>query len=995
MEPTDELDGRYALEEKLVACHDAEVWRGYDRHTGRRVAVKIATLEHAALTERWREAAILRRLQVPGIVQLLDEGIAQGRSYLVTPWVEGVDFPGHQDADETSAADGLVAVINQVAETLVQIHAAGIVHGDLKPANVLVDRDHRATVLDFGLSNWTADTDELARVGRLHGTAAYMSPAQLRGAKPTVACDCYAFGVMCYEALSGAKPHPTASLPELMRARLRTPSPALECRHPAIPQAVLDAVRGLLSANSAERLQSLHALRRSPPACPSSAVRKLWSSLPFVTEARRDIEAQRRVRLGLRHGCRPGDCRRALAEAFASCGCQVVALGASKMPFGSMPAELQGALDPGATLDQARATYRAHLAELLANDGRVLVEPGVDAWTGRLVDEFDRHCGVVRIQLDADEASVEARPPRPEQLVDLFDGPERLHRVRSRAAQILWEQTGGHIDAMVRQFARWQRRGLVFWRHDKCEVSPASLDHMREPLAPAPLPPLPPKSEVGEFGLELMRWLHLGAGRASDEQLASWLGAARWRVEAELETLLERGYVRVEPDGSRAPAYDPLGEMTVTSANLQHIHKTLAGAIEPGSPQRFWHLLCGDSVDAIAAEGPLVARHYDRRGDTLRAIAVLRQSLAMLQRARHVAPARRLLDEWATLALATGEPQKLEGWLRSADHWRADHLESSKVYELVYLARLGCRSPSPEVLDRIDQLEAFDDWQLELRRQMYRVRVASACSTARYEETLADIEPWVEQVDQREVHGTYAGWMGMLHFREGRYEQAARCHRRAAATKSRPTARLASMIAEATARLEQLDYERCLELASEHLELARRVNHVHYQARLEYLQRASLYRLGRPLDVDEGWVDAVELLGLPKISGLVGLLEAAIAWRSGDLATAARFADLAHRRWADIKHRWGALLASALSWSSRRGATAEGAEILAQFAACPLERITCQGIALVAQHLDTLPAWAEQRVQHHLANTPENRDHLRLEILSPAELARMLDEHAR
>jgi len=165
------------------------------------------------------EAVTLRMLRLPRLATVLDQGVHDGRAFVVLPLVDGTPFPGDGDRAWTRVAPAVLSLL----EVVDAVHCAGLVHGDLKPANVLVRAEGRCTVLDFGLARRyrAFERDASNRTG---GTPAYAAPELIRGAPMSPASDLYSVGVMIFEALTGELPHPGSTAPELFFARLTTPA---------------------------------------------------------------------------------------------------------------------------------------------------------------------------------------------------------------------------------------------------------------------------------------------------------------------------------------------------------------------------------------------------------------------------------------------------------------------------------------------------------------------------------------------------------------------------------------------------------------------------------------------------------------------------------------------------------------------------------------------------------------------------------------------------
>ena len=199
--PPPVVAGRYRLGDRLGTGSHSVVYRALDRLNGDQVAVKLLRTGSRA-EQRRREAVALRSLRVPGVAHLLDEGVADGWLFLVMERVEGRAFPGTGIPAPWSALENTAV---QFLEVLGRIHAAGVLHLDLKPANVHVTRGGAVVLLDLGLAGGPA-LGGAAPVRCVGGTLRYMAPEQHEGGRVDGRTDLHAAGVMLHEALTGAPP---------------------------------------------------------------------------------------------------------------------------------------------------------------------------------------------------------------------------------------------------------------------------------------------------------------------------------------------------------------------------------------------------------------------------------------------------------------------------------------------------------------------------------------------------------------------------------------------------------------------------------------------------------------------------------------------------------------------------------------------------------------------------------------------------------------------
>ncbi len=240
------LNDRYELRGVVGSGGMADVHRALDRTLHREVAVKVlraATPEPGDKERFVREARILARLDHPGLTTVLDAGVAQERPFLVMHLVDGKTLS--EELPERGLAPRRVAQIGaQLAATLAHAHAAGVVHRDVKPSNVLIDSDGRPRLTDFGIARLLDDATRHTATGMTVGTAAYLSPEQLKGASSTTATDVYSLGLVLVEALTGSQVY-GGSITETGPSRLTTAPP--------IPRDLPDQWRTLLGAMTAVR----------------------------------------------------------------------------------------------------------------------------------------------------------------------------------------------------------------------------------------------------------------------------------------------------------------------------------------------------------------------------------------------------------------------------------------------------------------------------------------------------------------------------------------------------------------------------------------------------------------------------------------------------------------------------------------------------------------------------------------------------------------------
>jgi serine/threonine protein kinase/tetratricopeptide (TPR) repeat protein len=300
--------GPYEILAPLGAGGMGEVYRARDVRLGREVAVKVLP-EHlsrdADLIQRFeREARAIAALSHPNILTLHDFGNHDGISYAVMELLEGETLTARL-AHGPLYWPRAVEIAIAVAEGLSAAHSRGIIHRDLKPGNVFLTSDGRVKLLDFGLARLkfgvsrpeeTAAPTEAALTdpGWVMGTAAYMSPEQVRGEPADIPSDIFSLGCVLYETVSGRRPFREKTAAETMASILRDPAPALSEEAPAVPVELSQLVAHCLEKQPGERFQSardlafaLRAAREAAaaPKTPSGRERRAIDSvaiLPFA-----------------------------------------------------------------------------------------------------------------------------------------------------------------------------------------------------------------------------------------------------------------------------------------------------------------------------------------------------------------------------------------------------------------------------------------------------------------------------------------------------------------------------------------------------------------------------------------------------------------------------------------------------------------------------------------------------------------------------------------
>ena len=264
------LDDKYRLDKLIGLGGMGAVYRGVHRWTERPVAVKIlddeVSKDPESIERFVREARALSRVGHRGIVQVLDLGRAtNGSLYLVQALLDGETLRDHLARLGKLTVNECARIALPVLDALDAAHAAGIVHRDVKPENILLHRDPRRGVepklIDFGVARLDVQGLRLTRAGSLLGTPHYMAPEQIRGdIDIDPRADLWAMGVVLFECSSGERPVSAESLRELFAKVVLEPIPSLRERAPALPEAFVTLVDRALAKERARRWPSARAM---------------------------------------------------------------------------------------------------------------------------------------------------------------------------------------------------------------------------------------------------------------------------------------------------------------------------------------------------------------------------------------------------------------------------------------------------------------------------------------------------------------------------------------------------------------------------------------------------------------------------------------------------------------------------------------------------------------------------------------------------------------
>ncbi len=241
------------------------VYLGEHLFLRRRVAIKVLSRDLSADPEEVarfeREAVNAARLDHPNIVRIWDVDEHDGRPFIVMELVEGEDLGDLLLRHPRLSPERAARIVREVALALEHAHGKGIVHRDITPGNILLGRDGRVKITDFGLA-LEADRAEDSRDGTVTGTPHYLAPEQARGLAADGRSDLYSLGVTLYEMLTGERPFEGASPESIVRKHLEPARPSARSRRAGLPKALSAVVARMTALQPADRYATARDLRR-------------------------------------------------------------------------------------------------------------------------------------------------------------------------------------------------------------------------------------------------------------------------------------------------------------------------------------------------------------------------------------------------------------------------------------------------------------------------------------------------------------------------------------------------------------------------------------------------------------------------------------------------------------------------------------------------------------------------------------------------------------
>jgi serine/threonine protein kinase len=257
--------GRYRIIEPLGEGGMAYVYKAFQPGLERVVAVKVLPeyymRDEQFLARFQREAQAIARLSHPNILPVYDFGQEGDLTYIVMQCVEGGTLKDKMDQAPSFEAIG--DLLGQVAEALDYAHGQAILHRDVKPTNILIEREQRVLLTDFGLAKMVGSEAHITTTGVGIGTPAYMSPEQGQGEAVDARTDVYALGVVLYEMITGRVPYRAETPMAVIIKHVTAPLPLPRTINPEVPDGVEQVILRALAKNREDRYTSAGAMMRA------------------------------------------------------------------------------------------------------------------------------------------------------------------------------------------------------------------------------------------------------------------------------------------------------------------------------------------------------------------------------------------------------------------------------------------------------------------------------------------------------------------------------------------------------------------------------------------------------------------------------------------------------------------------------------------------------------------------------------------------------------
>ncbi|MCA9757921.1 MAG: serine/threonine protein kinase [Candidatus Eisenbacteria bacterium] len=920
---------RYRLESEIGRGGAGIVYRAHDAIARRHVALKMLhKVDRLRLDSFRNELASHRLLRLPGVVELLDEGIESGHPFLVMPIVEGRPFPGLErnargpKGTQVSWPD-IEPQAMSLLESLARIHWSGVVHGDIKPENVYVDDDRAVTILDLGLSvEPRAAAAQLMDLG-IRGTIPYLAPESFSDPEPTFASDVYALGILLYQSLRGEFPHPKESAREMIAAKIED-HPIEPVTH--VPEFLQTLIGELLAFDPADRpTDAQEVLDRVRSQGRESTHRIPYLQGDAFESVVRSISERRSIRI---FGGRGAGKTRLLEEV-------------------ERWADEHGICTRRVSADQEDASEWARGVGELLDQGVAILCDGMDALPpghAGALKELEGRGPCVCTSSTADEGSELLLPLSEEALRGLIEGPDRVLHLQEDAARELWRRTGGIPGLVEREIDAWVRGRIARWEQGLLVTTRESIDLLTSGLWLAS-PPIGSDAELPEDQARVLAAAHALGTLGAPGLIAAALHADESQIEEALEAL-EQGEWVVRLAGDRVLCRVVTRQVLRLREGVTHESLALLGS---GSEARLQLLQSTGRKEAVPDEALEVARQLYRSGELGRAVAVLHTGLLG---ARNLDGAPRepdLLELMLSVSFQIGTRASLETCLHEFGR-RMHH--TPRINDLENLARAavwGISGNSERAISMLESLTPFRPARLERWRWAAMIVAAGSLPVERHGALVTAAVRWAARQRDSEIRSSVESWLGWFSYRTGDYAAAITHHRHAAATTGQASKRVDSLVSAASAAMEAGRPEEARTIAESALAECRALRNNRLELRAEWLIRVARYRGGVRDAPDWELLRAAGRTPLSIHRALVWLTEGAVAWRAQEHRVAGELASRAAKDWLAQSKPCQAALSRALGIASGvRASETEVQEISRDALECDAPDVTVQILALLA-----------------------------------------------
>lgn len=264
------LGGRYKIISLLGEGGMANVYLAEDIILKRKVAVKVLRLDlqkdPQTIQRFQREALSISELSHPHIVSIFDVGSDHNRHYLVMEYVDGPDLEEYIQKNKPLSLKTVINIMDQILDAMALAHKHNVIHRDLKPQNILLDKKGNVKIVDFGIAvalNQSTMTQTNTAMGSVH----YMSPEQARGSLATKQSDIYSLGIILYEMLMGQVPFGGENAVAVALKHFQEKTPSLRDKNPDIPQALENVVFKATAKDPRDRYKSVLEMKRDLDSC--------------------------------------------------------------------------------------------------------------------------------------------------------------------------------------------------------------------------------------------------------------------------------------------------------------------------------------------------------------------------------------------------------------------------------------------------------------------------------------------------------------------------------------------------------------------------------------------------------------------------------------------------------------------------------------------------------------------------------------------------------